>query len=73
MDSQAELSDQPFPAVAAGAGFDLQPLRRGVTVLPVWHLLCGETGCSRVLGGVLIPAGQIPTRSYQEVHEHAEA
>lgn len=26
--SQAELSDQPFPASATGVGFGLQPLRR---------------------------------------------
>lgn len=73
VDSQAELSDEPFPAVAARGGFGLQPLRRGVTLLPVWHLLCGEAGRSRVLGRVLIPAGQNPTSSYQEVHKDAEA
>lgn len=60
---QAELSDESFPAVlAARAGPGLQPLRRGVTLLPMGHLLRGETGCSRILGGVLIPAGQNQTR-----------
>lgn len=71
---QAELSDESFPAVlAAGAALGLQPLRRGVPVLPVWHLLRGETGCSRVLGRVLIPAGRNQTSSQEELQTHAEA
>lgn len=56
--SQAELSDQSFPAVAARVGFGLQPLWRWVAVLPMWRLVCGQTGCSRVLGRALIPEEQ---------------
>lgn len=70
---QAELPDESFPAVlAAGVGLGLQPLRRGVTLLPMWHLLRGETGRGRVLGRALIPAGRNQRRSSEELHPHAE-
>lgn len=35
VNSQAELSDQSFSAGGARVGFGLQPLRRGVAVLPM--------------------------------------
>lgn len=58
MNSQAELSDQTFPAVGAGVGFGLEPLRSRTLVLSVGRFVCGQTGCGRVLRQVPTPEDQ---------------
>lgn len=51
--SQAELSDQSFPAVGAWVGFGVWPLQRWVLLEGCF--VCSQAGCSRVLRWALIP------------------